>query len=335
MPVTLADVARRAGVSAATASRVLSSSSYGVTDELRAKVVAAADELRYVPNAHAQALARASTGTVGVVVHDVSDPYFSEITRGIQRVASDAQRLVIICNTYRDSDRELAYTRLLHSQRVEALIIAGSGRDDRAFSESYAAQLNAFGGAGGRVVLVGRHNIPGDCVLPDNTGGAREVARYMLAQQFHTIGVISGPALLTSTRDRLDSFRTTLADAGVVLPPRNIVNGDFTRDGGKAAAFDLLDRVPDVQAIFALNDPMAIGALAALRERKIAVPEDVSVIGFDNIPMGQDTTPMLSTVDVPMVEIGARAMELALSPNSTEWRVEHLPTRLILRGSTR
>src|SRR5919205_397197 len=109
MSATLADVARRAGVSQATASRVLNESSYRVTDQLRARVIAAAEELRYVPNAHAQALARASTSTVGVIVHDVSDPYFAEITRGIQRVAAEAERLVIICNTYRDRERELAY----------------------------------------------------------------------------------------------------------------------------------------------------------------------------------------------------------------------------------
>src|SRR5688572_21584228 len=135
MPATLAKVARRAGVSLATASRVLSDSSYGVTAELRERVQAAAEELQYVPNAHAQALARASTSTVGVLVHDVSDPYFSEITRGIQQVASEAGRLVMICNTYRDRERELAYARLLHAQRVEALIVAGAGRDDREWSE--------------------------------------------------------------------------------------------------------------------------------------------------------------------------------------------------------
>src|SRR5919205_2337532 len=109
MAATLSDVARRAGVSVATASRVLNESSYGVTAELRARVTTAAEELQYVPNAHAQALVRARTSTVGVIVHDVSDPYFSEITRGIQRVASEAGRLVMICNSYRDPERELAY----------------------------------------------------------------------------------------------------------------------------------------------------------------------------------------------------------------------------------
>ncbi|HSH82935.1 MAG TPA: LacI family DNA-binding transcriptional regulator [Herpetosiphonaceae bacterium] len=334
MPATLADVARRAGVSAATASRVLNESSYGVTAELRARVVAAADELQYVPNAHAQALARASTSTVGVIVHDVSDPYFSEITRGIQRVASRAGRLVMICNTYLDLDRELAYVRLLHAQRVEALIVAGAGYDDRAFSQKLSAQLGAFTAAGGRAVLVGRHRVAGDTVVADNTGGARAAAEALIALGHQRIGVINGPSLLTTTRDRLEGFRAMLGEAGLSLPQTHIVEADFSRDGGLRATEELIQRAPDLTAIFALNDTMAVGALAALRERGIVVPEEISVVGFDDIPITRDITPMLSTVHVPMVEMGVRAMELALEPHASEWRFEHFPTTLVLREST-
>ncbi len=334
MPSTLTDVARRAGVSVATASRVLSQSSYGVTTELRDRVLAAADQLQYVPNAHAQALARASTSTVGVIVHDVSDPYFSEITRGIQLVASEAGRLVMLCNTYRNREREVAYVRLLHAQRVEALIVAGAGRDDRAFSQKLAAQLGAFTDAGGRVVLVGRHQVMGDSVVADNAGGARAVAQHLLDLGHRNIGVISGPPLLTTNRDRLDSFRGALAEAGVALPRTHIVEANFSRDGGREAMHALIEHVPDITAVFALNDPMAVGALAALRERSIRVPDDVSVIGFDDIPFTRDTTPTLSTVHVPIVEMGVRAMELALAPREEEYRVEHFPTQLVIREST-
>ncbi len=334
MPPTLADVARRAGVSVATATRVLSDSSYGVTAKLRARVLAAAEELGYVPNAHAQALASARTSTVGVIVHDVSDPYFAELTRGIQRVAAEAGRLVMICNTYRDRERELAYVRLLHSQRVEALVVAGAGRDDRSFSQKLSTQLGAFTAGGGRAVLIGRHQVAGDTVVADNAGGARAAAQALIALGHRQIGVISGPPLLTTTRDRLEAFRSTLDDAGLALPWAQIVEADFSRDGGRDAMIKLLDGAPGLTAVFALNDPMAIGALAALRSRGIAAPDDISVIGFDDIPMTRDTTPTLSTVHVPMVEMGARAMELALAPHESEWRVEHFPTQLVLREST-
>ncbi len=334
MSPRLTDVAHKAGVSLATASRVLNGSTRGVTAELRTRVLAAAEALRYVPNAHAQALARASTSTVGVIVHDVSDPYFSEIMRGIQRVAGENGRLVMICNSYRDPERELAYVRLLHAQRVEALILAGSGLDDREYSKQMADQAEAFSSAGRCITFIGRHHVPGDAVLPDNVGGARELGRALIAMGHRHFGIISGPSLLTTSRDRFDGFRSALAEARITLPPAQVIAGDFSRDSGSQAAVELVARAPHITAIFALNDVMAVGALAALRERGVAVPEAISLAGFDDIPFTRDVTPALSTVRVPMAELGARAMTLALEPRGSELRVEHLPTEVMLRAST-
>ena len=217
---------------------------------------------------------------------------------------------------------------------MEALVVAGAGRDEPQFGEKLAPQLRAFTRAGGRVVLIGRHNLAGDTILADNVGGAQAVARTLIAQGHRMIGVIGGPPLLTTTRDRLDGFCDVRREAGLSLPPLHIVEADFTRDGGYAAALELSARAPGITAIFALNDPMAVGTLSALRERGMRVPDDISVVGFDDIPMARDTTPTLSTVHVPMVEMGSRAMELALARDAAEWRVEHFPTRLVLRRST-
>ncbi|HEU5098762.1 MAG TPA: LacI family DNA-binding transcriptional regulator, partial [Roseiflexaceae bacterium] len=291
-------------------------------------------ELGYVPNAHAQALARSSTSLVGVIVHDVSDPYFSEITRGIQNVASSSGRLVTFCNSYRDPAREMEYVRLLHAQRVEALIMAGSGLDDRGYSQAMADQIEAFIASGGRVAFIGRHNIPGDAVVPDNVGGARALGHLLADLGHRRIGVIGGPPLVTTSRDRLDGFRSGLRDYGITLAPEQIVGGDFSRDGGARAAIELIERDPELTAIFALNDLMAVGALAALRERAIGVPDRITVAGFDDIPLAADVTPALTTVRVPMIDMGARAMTLALQPNDSELRVEHLPTELIIRASS-
>ncbi len=334
MVVTLAEVARRAGVSQATASRVLNGSTRGVTHALRARVLHAAEELHYVPNANAQALARSSTAIVGVLVHDVSDPYFSEIMRGIQRVASDSGRLVMICNSYHDPAKEIEYVRLLHAHRVEALILAGSGIDKPTYSRSIAAQIAALTAAGGRVAYIGRHHLPGDAVIPENFEGARKVGRMLAELGHRRIGVVGGPALLTSSRDRLEGLRSGLQDYGIALHPEQIANADFSRDGGAEAGAKLLARMPDLSAIFALNDVMAIGVLAMLREQGIAVPDDVSVVGFDDIPLASDVTPALTTVAVPMVEMGARAMTLALDGHAAEPRVVHLPTELVPRAST-
>jgi LacI family transcriptional regulator len=334
MAATLAEIARRAGVSVATASRVLNGSARGVTAEMRERVLAAASELSYVPNAHAQALARASTAIVGVIVHDVSDPYFSEITRGIQQVASETGRLVFICNSFRDIERELEYMRLLHAQRVEALVLAGSGRDAREHSERVDAQVAAFTASGGRVALIGRHHTLGDAVIPDNAGGGRAVGELLGQLGHHHVAVIGGPLLLTSTQDRIAGLRAGLAGYGVALDDCRIVEGDFSRDGGARAALRLLAAEPRPTAIVALNDVMAVGALVALRDLRLPVPEAVSVVGFDDIPLASDVTPALTTVHLPMAEMGATATRLALEAHSGGPRTVHLPTTLVVRAST-
>lgn len=331
---TLAEVARRAGVSLATASRVISNSSYGVTKELRERVLAAAEELDYVPNAHAQALVRSRVSALGVIVQDVSDPYFSEVVRGIHEVAHETGRLVTVCNTYRDPERELAYLRLLRAQRVEAIILASSGFDDPEHSRKLGAQIESFEGSGGRVSLIGRHFVPGIAVVPDNRAGARALGRELIRLGHRNFGVVSSPLRVGSSIDKLGGFREALEEEGWDLPSENVVEGDFSKAAGVATVPELLDRVPGVTAIVAFNDQMAVGVLAALRERGVSVPEEISVTGFNDTPIASDLTPALSTVRVPLVEMGMRATQLALLPSGDRSRVERLPTELILRAST-
>jgi len=334
MSARLRDVAQRAGVSVATASRVLSGNADGVSPGRREAVLSAARFMHYVPNAHAQALARAGTAQIGAILHDVSDPYFSEIVRGIQRAAAEHDRLVTVCNSYRDPEREIAYVGLLRSQRVGALILTGSGLDDRAYSDQLADQIRAFAATGGRPVFIGRHHVPGDAVLPDNVGGARALARALVALGHRRFALISGPPLLTTTRDRLDGFADGLAEHGIIVEANAIVPGDFSREGGYAAMTQLLDAHTGATCIFALNDAMAIGALRALRERNIAVPGSISLAGFDDIPSALDTYPTLTTVRIPLAEIGALAVTLALEPPSDELRVRHIGAEIIIREST-
>lgn len=334
MSARLRDVAQRAGVSVATASRVLSGHADGVSAERREAVVAAARTLHYVPNAHAQALARAGTTHIGAILHDVSDPYFSEIVRGLQRAAVDADRLVTVCNSYRDPERELAYVQLLRSQRVGALILTGSGLDDRSYSERLAGQISAFTASGGRAVFIGRHHVAGDAVLPDNVGGARALARALVGLGHRKFAVISGPPLLTTTRDRLDGFVAGLAEYGITLADHAIAAGDFSREGGMTGMTELLNARVDATCVFALNDAMALGALRTLRARGVEVPGQISIAGFDDIPPTLDTNPTLTTVRVPLVEMGALAVQLAMEPPTDELRVRHMRSEVILREST-
>jgi LacI family transcriptional regulator len=329
----LQDVALHAGVSLSTASRVLSGSRDRVSAALRERVLDAAAELHYVPNAHAQALVSASTSMVGVVVHDVSDPYFSEIARGVLRVANDNDLLVLICNTYRDPNRELQYVLALRSQRVRAVVLAGSGFTDPDVERRTTAALVGVEASGGRAVLIGRHRAGVDSVLPDNVGGARLMGKHLLELGHRNIAVVAGPPHLTTIEDRLSGFRSALEDGGVDLPQSRIVATDFTRDGGYEGTARLLESDPETTAIFALNDAMAIGVLTALRDHGAAVPDDISVVGFDDIPIARDLTPALTTIRLPMDIMGARAMQLALRRQAKDPRRITTDATLITRDS--
>jgi LacI family transcriptional regulator len=331
---TLADVARHAGVSTATASRIINGSPKPVAEALRQRVLAAVAELRYVPNAHAQMLARSNRNAVGVIVHDVSDPYFAEITRGLQRVATADNRLVIICNSYRDPDRELEYIDLLHAHQVAAIVIAGSGYLDEDTASRMDERLRAFEATGGRIAVIGRHVHTGDAVVPANEEGGYLAAEHIYTLGHTEVGIIAGPPALTTTADRLAGIREAARVHGQKILKKRMVHADFTRDGGEAAAAQLIAANPTMTAIVALNDSMAVGALAALRERGIRVPEQISVAGFDDIPITRDVVPALSTVRLPMVELGARAIARALEPHESPPRIEYLPTEVILRAST-
>jgi LacI family transcriptional regulator len=331
---TLADVARRAGVSPATVSRVVSGSDRRVTDELRSRVLRAVEELQYVPNAHAQLLARADRIAVGVIVHDVSDPYFAEITRGLQRIATEHGRLVIICNSYRDPDRELAYVELLRAQQVAAIVLAGSGYHDVAFTRALAGKLRAYERSGGSVAVIGRHELPGHAVMPANEAGGYLIGDEIYRLGHRRVGLIAGPQVLTTTTDRVAGLRRAARAHGRTLPARRIAYGDFGRDSGAAATEALLAAEPDLTAIVALNDSMAIGALAALRSLGRVVPDDVTVTGFDDMPIARDVTPPLTTVRLPLAEMGARAMTFALDPRAAGPRAETVPAALVRRESS-
>jgi LacI family transcriptional regulator len=330
-PPTIGDVARLAGTSEATVSRALRGSRR-VGEELRLSVVQAAKALDYTPNPHAQALARSTDAAIGVVVHDTGDPYFVEILRGILGPAEESGRMVMVCDTRRDPELEFGYVRHFRTQRVQALLLAGSGFEDREFGAQMTSEISAFERSGARVALIGRHHILGDAVVPDNEDGAYQMARALVDLGHRRIGVISGPPSLTTTQDRLAGIRRALAEAGI--DDERVQSGDFTRDRGAAATEELLDATPDITAIFSLNDMMAIGALSVARRRGLRVPDDISIAGFDDIPIATDVWPALSTVQVPMVEMGTRALQLALGPPSSNVQVVRLPTTLALRDST-
>lgn len=333
--VTLTGVAQRAGVSAATVSRVLNGN-YPVAAATRQRVLDAASELHYVLNAHARALVQASSSLVGLVIHDVTDPYFAEIARGVQAAAERAGRLVIICNSQRDPAREMAYIETLRRQRADTVILAGGAIEAPDYRNALHEHVKGLRSQGSRLVLCGREWRHADSVTVQHRAGARLITQRLLEQGHARIAVVLGPRSLSTTRLRYQGFADALSSAGLAPDKRLMVNGDFTRDGGELATQRLLAADAGFTAMFAANDLMAIGAYAALRRAHLRVPDDVSVVGFDDIPMAKDITPALTTIRVPLQEMGAAAIDVALRSHADDdgqVRRIRLPVELVDRSS--
>jgi LacI family transcriptional regulator len=336
--VTLQDVAAHAGVSQATASRVLNGSSRVPGEGVADRVRTAARELGYVPNAQAQALARASTGLLGLVVHDIADPYFSSIARGVQAASRTARKQVLLASTDRDFDIEREAVSTFIAHRADAIILAGS-RQSGHLDRDLETEFGRYRTNGGRVVMIGQPLAFGSAVEPENHFVSGELAVALATAGHRDFAVIGGPANIRTSVDRRNGFVEALGRLG--LTPLVEVSGDFTRDGGHAAARRLAAALqltpggatPPV-CVFAVTDVMAIGAIAAWRELGLSVPGDVGIAGFDDIPTLRDHTPSLSTVALPLETIGARAVELALRADADDLR-ERITGQVVLRDSTR
>ncbi|GAB2910475.1 LacI family DNA-binding transcriptional regulator [Nonomuraea fastidiosa] len=338
-PPTLHDVAREAGVSVATASRALNGSARNVRAENVARVRAAAQRLGYRPHLSAQAIARGSTRTVALVVRDVADPYFSAIAAGVIEEAEAAGLIVTMAVAGGSPERELQIVRTLRGTRPRVVIVTGSRIDGAGTRDALVEELEAYRTAGGRAVMISQRDLPYPTVTIDNAGGAAELARALLGAGYRRFAVLHAPAALRTSRERHEGFLAGLAGSGV--PEPIAVETDFTRDGGYAAARRLAERgIGDVDAVFAVNDVMAIGAMTGLREAGVRPGPDVGVAGFDDIAPAVDVVPALTSVAVPLREAGAAAVRLALPDGDTGCEAGareagvRLPARVILRAST-
>ncbi|MFG1827931.1 LacI family DNA-binding transcriptional regulator [Microbispora bryophytorum] len=330
--VTLEDVARQAGVSLATASRAINGSARTVRPEIRERVERAARALNYAANAQAQAVARGRTNLVGLVVQDIEDPYFSSIAAGAMRAAEANGLMVSIAGTGRRPDKEVEYAAALRGLRAAAIVIAGSRTDDRDALDRLGAELDAFERSGGRVALIGQRRLPVDTVVVANRAGARDLGTHLVGLGYRSFGVLAGPRGLLTAADRLTGFAEGLAASDVVVPPEAVMYGEFDRDGGHDAMLELLARRGEVECVFAVNDVMAVGALAALRSR--GLERTVAVAGFDDITTLRDVTPALTTVRLPLVEIGEAALEMVLREPADTPRRRLVRGEVVLREST-
>jgi LacI family transcriptional regulator len=333
MPV-LSDVARQAAVSLTTASRALDpDNDHPVNSRTRARVQAAAVRLSYRPNPMARALRTRRVPTIAIVVHDVSDPYFAEVIRGATKAASARGFLTVVCSSDRDPLTELRYVEMLCLSRASGVIFAGGGIEEAHYRRAMSGYARNIADYGGAIVALAPRAERWASELPDNQKGARLVVEHLLALGHVDITMISGPVWLRTSRERELGYSAAMKEAG---RKPHVVAADFTTAGGAAATAHLLaDR--SLTAVFAASDTMALGVLAELRRQGVRVPDDLSVAGFDDIPGLEFINPTLTTVHVPMAELGAAGVarllnELDGNPDGTRVRLH--PVGLVVREST-
>lgn len=324
------DVALHAGVSVTTVSHVVNGTRF-VSEVARQRVEAAVRELGYVPSAVARSLKHNTTHTFGMVIPNNSNPYFAEIIQGVEARCFAAGYNVILCNSNDDPERQAAYLRVLAEKRIDGLIFVVTGSD--------AVVRATLGGINTPLVLLDREvsGVSSDLVEVNHVLGSQMATEHLLELGHPRVACISGPPGLSPSSQRRAGWKDALEKAGVERKESDLARGDFTARGGYLAMQTLLKRRPRPTAVFACNDLMAVGALTAAREAGIAVPQQLSIVGFDDIELAAFSAPPLTTVAQPKLEIGTLAAELLLervSASRSESRRVILDPKIKVRGTT-
>lgn len=272
-----------------------------MNEDVIARVRAAAQELQYQPSRAARALRANQATIIGLLITDIQNPFFTALVRGVEDVAQRNGYSLILCNSDEDPQKERRYIEVLCAERVAGVIIAPTREQQHAFK------------------LFSEHNIPvvavdrrikdneTDVVLVDNVRGAREATAHLIANGYRRIGVISGPTSTTTGRERLEGYRLALREAGIEPDPALERVGSFKEESGRRSTYELLDLVKPIDALFVANNLMTLGALAALHECKLRIPDDIALLGFDEMPWASLQTISLTTVTQPVYEIGSTA----------------------------
>jgi LacI family transcriptional regulator len=304
----MSDVARQAGVSLMTVSRVINNKG-DVSSETRQRVLEIISNLGYRPSAIARSLATKETSTIGLVVPDVSNAFFAEITQGVERLAYSKGYHVFLCNTEEDPQRELAVIQSLEEKRVDGLIVCSSRLEEEKLIE-ILANLPA-------VVLINRRlsqtvEDTFDSVTLDDERGGWLATHHLIQRGHRQIGFLAGPPTSYSGAGRRKGFLSALQDANISLEDGWIKHCQPSVEGGYEATRYLLETYPQLTALFCFNDLVAVGALQACDELKLRVPQDLAIVGHDDIPVAALVSPTLTTCRVPRYELGARAVNALL-----------------------
>ncbi|CAI6086525.1 HTH-type transcriptional regulator DegA [Paenibacillus sp. JJ-100] len=330
MKATIYDIAREAGVSIATVSQVINGKGK-ISEKRRAEIMEIMERLHYQPSAIAAALTGKQTYTLGLLVPDISNPYFAELARAVEDRSRQLGYSVVICSTDNKDERVERYLNLLQQKRVDGMMI-GTGIENAEILSPLLQQSIP-------VALIARH-MPALSVhtvtIDDKLGGS--LAAQHLLELGHThVAVLSEPFKVSSSQERVRGFRETLTKAGYVLGPDQIRESAADLNSAKQEALRLLSGQNRPTGLFCCNDMQAIGAIQAAKERGLRVPEDVSIIGFDNTILASVTSPPLTTIAQPIEELGRYAVDILieeLKDNNNEPKQRILKPELVVRAST-
>ena len=325
------EIAKMAGVSLGTVSNVLNNTAK-VREPTRKRVLEAVQAVGYQPSQLARALRRDTSNMIGMIIPDITNPFFPAVVRGAEDVAFSNGYRLVLCNTDNDHSKELVHLNELRTYLPAGLIVIPSTFSD------LTAQAEIYRKAGTSVVCIDRlpKNWSGDSVTADNEDGAYNATRYLIQMGHSRLAVISGPLHLTNARERLSGFKRAVRKAKLHLLPEYVQETTFDKSGGISKALVLLRLIPRPTAIFACNDLIALGALLAIREAGFRCPEDVSLMGFDDLDLAETTNPSLSSVSQSGYQLGANAARILLDRlGGDKSRARHLvlPTTLRLRHS--
>jgi DNA-binding LacI/PurR family transcriptional regulator len=318
---TMKQIAKMAGVSLGTVSHVLNGSAT-VREPLRKRVMAAVDAVGYQPSQLARGLRRDKTNMIGMIIPDVTNPFFPAVVRGAEDTAFNNGFRLMLCNTDNDHAKELVHLNELRTYLPSGLIVIPSSFSD------ITAQAESYRKAGTAVVCVDRlpRDWNGDSVTADNERGAYEATNYILRQGHTQVAMITGPRHLTNSQDRLKGFRRALQERGLHIGSEYVQESGFDKHGGYTKTMLLLRMIGRPTAIFAGNDMIAFGTLQAFREAGIHCPADISLIGFDDLELAEMTSPPLSSVSQPGYQMGVAAAQILID----RVRGDHGPNKTIV-----
>jgi LacI family transcriptional regulator len=328
----LVDVAGRAHVSLATTSRVLNGTGF-VSDALRQRVLAAVKELNYTPDGIARSMAKGQTLTLGLVVADITSSFFNQVARGVEDMGRAHGYSVVLCNADEDLSKEQAYLAMLREKRVDGILLAPSSGE--------VAHVQRLADAGVTLALLDR-GIPAleiPSVQVDNVGGMYRATEYLLGLGHRRIAMVVGDLAITTAHQRLEGFTAALEAARVPLNPDLLIPARPHQDGGFDAARQIWNLRPRPTAIISWGDVTTTGVLLALRDCGAHIPEDISVIGFDDVPLFTLLARPLTVIAQPAYEVGQRACALLLrmirdeAPLPPEESQIILPTQFLIRAS--